>query len=106
MPAFDLSRWREISPYLDHALDCACEARGAWLDRLRTENPAIARDIEALLAEQQALDRAGFLVTDPISPALAMPAAAHAIAAYVMGTLARIFCVPVSCLAERFRSVW
>jgi len=82
MPTLDLSRWREISPYLDQVLDCECEARAAWLEKLRNENPRMARDIETLLAEQQALEAAGF-----------------------MGTLERNFRGLLSYLPARFRSV-
>jgi hypothetical protein len=105
MSLFDLSRWREISPYLDQVLDCESEARAVWLEKLRTENPAMAADIEALLAEQQALDLAGFLVTDPMSPGLSMPNGVRAIGAGELGTLVRNFRGLLSYLLPRFRSV-
>jgi len=105
MLTFDLSRWREISPYLDQALDCESEARAAWLEKLRAENPRMAGDIEALLAEQQALDAAGFLVADPLGPAASMPIAMQVIGSCVVGTLARNFRGLLSYLPPRFRSV-
>jgi hypothetical protein len=105
MLVFDLSRWREISPYLDQALDCDTEARAAWLEKLRTANPRIASEIEALLAEQQTLDAAGFLVADPMRPGSPMSAAVHPIDAGGVGTLERNFRVLLSYLPARFRSV-
>ena len=61
MSAVDVNRWREICAYLDHALDCTPEQRATWLDELRGRAPALALEIEALLAEHEALDDAGFL---------------------------------------------
>jgi serine/threonine-protein kinase len=54
-------RWRQLSPLLDEALDLPSEARAPWLAALRTRDPELARDLDACLADAQALDDAGFL---------------------------------------------
>jgi eukaryotic-like serine/threonine-protein kinase len=54
-------RWRTLSPYLDEVLDLPAEARAAWLASLSGRDPALGADIEALLREQDALEREGFL---------------------------------------------
>jgi tetratricopeptide (TPR) repeat protein len=46
---------------LDHALELAPGERTAWLAELRRAEPADARELEQLLAAEQALDAAGFL---------------------------------------------
>jgi hypothetical protein len=61
MPTLTGERWRALSPYLDEALDLTADERGPWLARLRREDPALAADLERLLIEREALQRAGFL---------------------------------------------
>ncbi len=58
---FDPERWRELSPLLDEVLDLAATDRPAWFDTLRANRPDLAADVEALVAEHEALDRKGFL---------------------------------------------
>jgi hypothetical protein len=58
---FDSQRWRELSAYLDQALELSSEERPAWLESLRRKNPALAAELENLLEEQQALGKEGFL---------------------------------------------
>jgi serine/threonine-protein kinase len=57
----DGERWRALSPYLDRALELTGDERSQWLASLRAEDAAMAADVEALLEEQDALDRDGFL---------------------------------------------
>jgi serine/threonine protein kinase/tetratricopeptide (TPR) repeat protein len=64
-------RWREVSPYLDHALSISGSERAAWLDSLRTERPDLVDLVNELLQEHQALSRAQFLERPPVQGALA-----------------------------------
>jgi serine/threonine-protein kinase len=61
MYEFELRRWREISPYLDHALELTGEGLSTWLKSLREGNPALAAAIESALAEFRSLSEDGFL---------------------------------------------
>ena len=61
MKALDSGRWRRISPHLDRALALEPRDREAWLVSLRTDDPALADDVEALLEEHRALTAEGFL---------------------------------------------
>ena len=71
MPPIDRERWRVLSPYLDQALELAAGARAAWLAHLAATDPALAADLEALLAEHEEVDRAGYLdTTTPLAPRL------------------------------------
>ena len=54
-------RWQVISPHLDRAMEMAEGELEPWLTSLRTEDPALAADLEALLEERGAVDREGFL---------------------------------------------
>ena len=48
-------RWREISRYLDEALDLPQGQRGTWLDDLDRREPAIAAQVRMLLADRDGL---------------------------------------------------
>jgi serine/threonine-protein kinase len=61
MPPISPDRWRALSPYLDQALDISADQRGAWLAALAARDAALARDLEAMLAERDTADDAGFL---------------------------------------------
>ena len=61
MSALDPELWRKLSPYLDRALDLTEAERPAWLGTLRSEDPVLAEQVEALLEELESLGRAGFL---------------------------------------------
>jgi serine/threonine protein kinase/tetratricopeptide (TPR) repeat protein len=52
---------RALHSLLDHALDLDLAAREAWLVQLRTEQPALAAEVEVLLATEAELDAQGFL---------------------------------------------
>jgi len=69
----DPDRWRVIGAYLDHAMEMAGDERATWLSSLREKDPALASDLEDLLAERSALSREGFLqeaAVCPVPPAL------------------------------------
>jgi eukaryotic-like serine/threonine-protein kinase len=50
-----------LEPLLDQALDLAPAERAAWLADVRARTPDLAREVEALLAEEGELDARGFL---------------------------------------------
>ena len=89
MPQFPPERWRELSPYLDQALDIETDARGAWVSALRNENPALARDLVALLDEHDAANQAGFLDGLALAPDLCAPPslAGHIVGPYRLVSL-------------------
>jgi serine/threonine protein kinase len=68
MAAISPERWREVSPYLDHAL-CLSEAeRTTWIDSLRAEHAETAALLEELLKEHRALAQEHFLEQSPVAP--------------------------------------
>src|ERR1700687_2551754 len=84
MPALSADQWRALSPYLDQALDLPPEKRAAWLESLRTQNPALAADLQTLLKEHLALGGEGFLQSGaPMFPS-PLPAAEQAVGAYTL----------------------
>jgi serine/threonine-protein kinase len=66
-----------LLPLLDEALDLAPPERAAWLAALRLEHPALAAEVETLLANEGRLDALGFLSGEvgapdaPLVPGLA-----------------------------------
>ena len=56
-----------LDALLDHALAIDPAERGAWLAGIREEQPAMAAELEALLAEEAALDARGFLLDSPLA---------------------------------------
>ncbi len=61
MGTIDRERWRELSPHLDRAIEMPGDELASWLASLRAEAPELAADLEALLADREALAREGFL---------------------------------------------
>lgn len=61
MSTFDQDRWREISPYLDHALSLSDEERWAWLESFRLQRPELGDLLQELLKEHFALAQEQFL---------------------------------------------
>jgi len=57
MHGFAGDRWRELSPYLDRALDLSGEARTVWLEELRAQERCRGRD--TAVAERKARYRQG-----------------------------------------------
>ena len=57
MATVDPERWQALEPYLDRALDLPDDARREFVARLAIDQPQLARELEALLAESAAADR-------------------------------------------------
>jgi serine/threonine-protein kinase len=65
MVAIDANRWSVLSPYLDDALSVPEDARESWLSELRTRDPSLAGELQALLEEHRVLTQARFLEDGP-----------------------------------------
>jgi serine/threonine protein kinase/Tol biopolymer transport system component len=61
MSAPNLDKWRALSPLLDEALGMSDEERLIWLSSLRTQDPSLAEQLQALLDHHRALTCEGFL---------------------------------------------
>ena len=65
MSTLSPENWKEISPYLDEALDLSEEERASWLEVLRASKPDLAHLLEKLLEEHRALSHDRFLERAP-----------------------------------------
>jgi serine/threonine protein kinase/tetratricopeptide (TPR) repeat protein len=61
MSPFDPDRWRNLSPYLDEALDMTGAERVAWLASIGERDAALAADLRSLLEEHEAAHESHFL---------------------------------------------
>ena len=68
MSTLSPENWSTLSPYLDKALTLSQEERERWLEALRTQNPDLAKQLQELLNEHQALRQEAFLETGPLMP--------------------------------------
>ncbi len=59
--SFDTARWVRASRYLDRVLDLPAEERDACVATIRAEDPDIATDVQAMLAQHRQLSDEGFL---------------------------------------------
>ena len=84
MSVISAERWRALSPHLDQALDLTDEERQPWLDRVRRDDPALAADLQSLLAERDALNGSGFLEGPAIVVAPPAPLAGLRVGAYTL----------------------
>jgi len=75
-------RWRAVEPHLDRALELDAGGRAALLDALRTSDPAVAADLETLLAERDDAERRRFLEAAPTPPAASL--AGQMVGAYAL----------------------
>jgi serine/threonine protein kinase len=67
--AFDTARWVRASRHLDRVLDLPEDERDACVAQIRTEDPDIATDVQAMLAQHRQLSEEGFLESGtPIRP--------------------------------------
>jgi serine/threonine protein kinase len=79
-------QWKEISPYLDQALDLEAAERISWLNELGILKPQLAEDLRALLATHDAIDAVQFLERSPLSPG-AQPVTGQRLGAYTLESL-------------------
>ena len=75
-------RWREISPYLDHALSLPEDERAAWLADFRTQRSDLFVLLEKLLEEHHALAQERFLESQPLRPTGELASAGRSVGAY------------------------
>lgn len=80
----DNSRWIQLSPYLDQALELAPEERDGWLAALHLQNPSIAVEIRVLLKERDQLHQQQFLAHDVYGMLRHEVAAGQTIGAYTL----------------------
>jgi serine/threonine protein kinase len=59
-------QWLALSPRLDEALEMTDDERSTWFSKLRTEDPALAGQLEILLEEHRVLSQEGFLDERPL----------------------------------------
>lgn len=69
MAALSPDQWREVSPFLDHALSLPQEQRTEWLRDFRAQRPDLADLLGKLLEEHHALAQEHFLEQEPLRPA-------------------------------------
>jgi serine/threonine-protein kinase len=76
--------WTDIEPYFDRALQLDEHSCATWLGELDEQSPPVAKAVRALLAQREALNRAGFLEgsafagVEQLAPALRDIVARHA----------------------------
>jgi serine/threonine protein kinase len=64
MSGIDFVRWRELSTFLDEALELPDDERLAWLEALRAREPLVAQDLQSLLGRLDILESSKFLEED------------------------------------------
>jgi serine/threonine protein kinase len=83
---FSTEQWKEISPYLDQALDLESAERDRWLTELSALKPGLADDLRLLLATHDAVDEVQFLERSPLSPGVE-PLAGQRFGTYTLESL-------------------
>jgi len=71
MSTMNSERWREVSPYLDEALEMPEEKRAKWLASIHDQDPELATLLQELLDEHRTLAREKFL--EEKQPAMPLP---------------------------------
>lgn len=82
MQSLTPDRWRQISPYLDHALSLSDAERISWIDSLRAEDAETASLLEELLNEHRELDQERFLEQPALPRGLGSSLAGRTVGAY------------------------
>jgi len=82
MSTLSPERWSALSPYLDKALTLTAEDRTHWLEALGAENPDLAVQLKALLAEHQAAQEEAFLDNSATLPQTMSGMAGQSLGAY------------------------
>jgi hypothetical protein len=65
----DPALWRQLSSYLDRALDLEAREREDWLAELAASKPAIAATLRELVSERNELNASHFLERSPLASA-------------------------------------
>ncbi len=84
MSTLSPERWREVSPYLDQALNMPEKERETWLKSLREQNPTLADHLQVLLDEHRALAGESFLEHSPTPPSGPSALAGQTIGPYTL----------------------
>jgi serine/threonine-protein kinase len=84
---YDEIAWREISPYLDEALDLEPAARVAWLLALEGRAPTLAKRVKELLVERDLLEEQRFLTGDPGVLLRGLSLAGQRVGAYTLDSI-------------------
>ena len=66
MSALTPEQWKQVSPYLDEALELSPGQRSGWLFSLSEKDAKLASMLQALLDEQRQAEREGFLEKSPL----------------------------------------
>ena len=82
MPTLTPDQWREVSPFLDHALSLSDEERTTWLTDFREQRSDLAALLEKLLEEHRTLAQEHFLEQEPPRPAHDCSLAGEALGPY------------------------
>jgi eukaryotic-like serine/threonine-protein kinase len=77
-------RWHRLSPLLDRALALSAEQRERYVAGLRTDDPELADEVAALLAERSVAEREGFLAGSPGPPPPAASLEGQVVGAYTL----------------------
>src|SRR4051812_8401649 len=84
MPGLTPEQWQALSPQLDAALDMTDDERAIWLSSLRTDDPALAEQLELLLGEHSALARDGFLENQTLELPISTGLSGQRLGAYTL----------------------
>ena len=84
MAQLTTDRWNILSPHLDEALDLSDEPQRAWLASLRSQDPILADQLEALLSDHSALVEEKFLEMRPVELPSAATLTGQTIGAYTL----------------------
>jgi serine/threonine-protein kinase len=87
MSSLKPEEWREISPYLDHALSLSETERQTWLQVVRVQRPDLSESLQQLLQQHQMLSQEKFLDHSPERPSLESSLAGHAVGPYTLLSL-------------------
>jgi eukaryotic-like serine/threonine-protein kinase len=82
MSTLSPEQWQKVSPYLDQALTLSDQERERWLADLRMKDPALARQISALLDNHYSAQQEGFLETSPPLPSQSKSLAGETVGPY------------------------
>jgi serine/threonine protein kinase len=75
-------QWQVLSPYLDQVLAMTDDERATWLMSLGEQNPTLAEQLRALIAEHRQLVQEGFLEKRPGAPPAVVGLAGQTVGSY------------------------